>query len=181
MSNYINGISADNISEDESLEIQTDKWTPFEYENLFKISKGKRLTKANMHYGKTPFIGAIDSNNGVSQKISAEPFGKAGSITVNYNGSVAEAFYQPLPYWASDDCNILNNSNVNPYVAMFLCTVIELEKYRFSYGRKWKLARMKKSVINLPTGAQGKPDWQFMEDYIKSLPYSSNLEKMNVG
>ncbi len=23
---------------------------------------------------------------------------------------------------------------------------------------------------------QGNPDWQFMEDYIKSLPYSKNLQ-----
>jgi hypothetical protein len=33
---------------------------------------------------------------------------------------------------------------------------------------------MKKTKIKLPSD-DGKPDWQFMEDYIKSLPYSSNL------
>ena len=50
-----------------------------------------------------------------------------------------------------------------------------LEKYRFNYGRKWGIDRMKKSLIKLPVDSDGKPDWQFMEDYIKSLPYSINL------
>ena len=35
--------------------------------------------------------------------------------------------------------------------------------------------RMQKSLIKLPVDSNGKPDWQFMEDYIKSLPYSINL------
>ncbi len=50
-----------------------------------------------------------------------------------------------------------------------------LEKYRFNYGRKWGIDRMKKSLIKLPVDSDGKPDYKFMEDYIKSLPYSINL------
>jgi hypothetical protein len=49
------------------------------------------------------------------------------------------------------------------------------EEYRYSYGRKWGIGRMKKTTIKLPTDNKVEPDWQFMEDYIKSLPYSSNL------
>jgi hypothetical protein len=29
--------------------------------------------------------------------------------------------------------------------------------------------------IKLPATPQGEPDWEFMENYIKSLPYSSSL------
>jgi hypothetical protein len=35
---------------------------------------------------------------------------------------------------------------------------------------------MEESLIKLPTAADGQPDWQFMEDYIKGLPYSSVLQ-----
>ena len=35
---------------------------------------------------------------------------------------------------------------------------------------------MLKTQIKLPVTEKNDPDWQFMEDYIKSLPYSSNLE-----
>lgn len=151
-------------------------WGWFIYEDIFNICKGKRLTKLNMEEGATPFVGAIDSNNGVSECINDEPIFSGNTITVSYNGSVAEAFYQPSQYWASDDINILSNdSYFNPFIGMFLITLIKQEKYRFSYGRKWHKARMEKSKIKLPVDSKGEPDWQFMEDYIRSLPYSSNL------
>ena len=35
---------------------------------------------------------------------------------------------------------------------------------------------MNKTTIMLPVDGNNHPDWQFMEDYIKSLPYSKNLE-----
>ena len=60
-----------------------------------------------MNTGETPFIGAIDAHNGQRQRVSAEANHEANTITVNYNGSVAEAFYQPIPFWASDDVNVL--------------------------------------------------------------------------
>ncbi|MGZ3139875.1 hypothetical protein PSOLA_02370 [Candidatus Phytoplasma solani] len=47
---------------------------------------------------------------------------------------------------------------------------------KFSYGRAWLLYRMKKHKIMLPIDSQGKPDWFFMENYIKSLPYNVNLK-----
>ena len=35
---------------------------------------------------------------------------------------------------------------------------------------------MPSSKIKLPVTPEGNPDWQFMEDYIKSLPFSRNIE-----
>ena len=58
---------------------------------------------------------------------------------------------------------------------MFLTTLIHIEKYRFNYGRKWDKELMRKSNIKLPVKSDGTPDWEFMENYIKSLPYSANL------
>src|SRR5690606_23983907 len=43
------------------------KWVEFELENIFIIKSGKRLTKADMKVGNTPFIGATDSNNGITE------------------------------------------------------------------------------------------------------------------
>ncbi len=60
---------------------------------------------------------------------------------------------------------------------MFLNTVIEFEKYRFSYTRKLRKMKILNSKIKLPTTKDGSADWQFMEDYIKHLPYSKNLEE----
>jgi hypothetical protein len=54
-------------------------------------------------------------------------------------------------------------------------TVIRRERYRYGFGRKWALERMLTSEIYLPVKADGTPDWYFMEQYVKTLPFSSQL------
>ena len=131
-----------------------------------------------MDEGGIRFIGSTEYCNGVTTNVANDEYLHDGNlITVAYNGSVAEAFYQDAPFVASDDINILKPKNfkLNKYIAMFLITIIAKEKYRFSYGRKWHKNKMERSVLKLPVTSAGQPDWDFMERYIKSLPYSSNL------
>lgn len=153
-------------------------WKPFTLQDLFAVRKGQRLTKASMLPGTTPYIGASDTFNGVTAHIGQDPIHKGGTISVSYNGSVAEAFYQPVDYWATDDVNVLYPKGfaLTPATALFICTIIRMEKYRFNYGRKWHLERMREAVIKLPATTAGTPDWAFMEAFIKALPYSSQVQ-----
>ena len=61
---------------------------------------------------------------------------------------------------------------------MFLVTVLDLERPKFSFGRKRKKT-LPDTEIKLPARLNNKkeyePDWQYMEDYIKSLPYGDIL------
>ena len=158
-------------------QIETDKWGEYTLGKLFKFYKGKRLTKEDMAVGAVNFIGAISENNGVRQFIDVEPMFSPNCITVNYNGSVGEAFYQVEPFWASDDVNVLyaNGWELNKYIALFVITVIKANRYKFSYGRKWTLEKMKESIIKLPKAQDGLPNWAYMEQYIKYLPYSDRI------
>lgn len=160
-----------------ALDLDVSTWRPFALQDLFDLRKGQRLTKLNMLPGLVPYVGASDSNNGITARVGQKPIHPGGTITVSYNGSVAEAFYQPVPFWATDDVNVLypRGFELTPEVGLFICTVIRLEKYRFSYGRKWHLDRMRESVIRLPADGKGQPDWQVMQSYIESLPFSSQL------
>ncbi|WP_082531777.1 restriction endonuclease subunit S [Methylobacterium sp. Leaf469] len=154
-------------------------WKKMQVQDLFDLRKGKRITKSNMNPGVTPFISALDNNNGLRQYIQGTPLHPGGLITVNYNGNgVAEAFFQPHSFIASDDVNVLypRFEGLSALSALFLCAVIRLEKYRFNYGRKWNLDRMKESIIRVPLNAGGLPDIRFMEQYMSTLPYSSNVE-----
>jgi hypothetical protein len=104
----------------------------------------------------------------------------AGCITVSSNGSVGEAFYQPEPFVASDDIAVLKPiHSIDRSAALFLCTVISNERYRFNYGRKWFLNRMREHPIWLPVDAAGKPDWAYMAAYIDSMPLSKVLVNPN--
>jgi len=161
----------------ESSQIETDKWSEYTLGELFRFHKGKRLTKEDMIKGTVNFIGAISENNGVRQFIDVEPMFEPNCITVNYNGSVGEAFYQFEPFWASDDVNVLyaNGWELNKHIAMFIITVIKANRYKFSYGRKWTLEKMKESVIKLPKLQDGSPNFVYMENYIRTLSYSDRI------
>lgn len=162
----------------DNLKSDINDWTEYKMKDLFEFSKGKRLTKADMIPGNVNFLGAISENNGVRQKIETDITWKGNCITVNYNGSVGEAFYQEQPFWASDDVNVLYAKdfwNMNKYNAMFLITVIKANRYRFNYGRKWTMDKMKETVIKLPSGAGGMPDFTYMEEYIKKLSYADRI------
>lgn len=156
---------------------QPESWKPFAIQDLFTIKKGQRLTKADMLPGETPYVGASDSSNGITARIGQKPIHQAGTISVSYNGSVAEAFFQPEPYWATDDVNVLypKGFQLTSPTGLFLCTLLRLEKYRYNYGRKWHLDRMRESIIRLPVTASGKPDWDFMTRFVTALPYSSQI------
>ncbi len=154
-------------------------WRPFRIDSLFCVKKGKRLTSEDQTEGATPYIGAIDSNNGISNYIGQDATHSGNTISLSYNGSVGEAFYQPIPFWATDDVNVLyfreeNKVEFNKYLALFICTVLRQEKYRYCYGRKWTLESMNNTEIMLPS-KNGIPDWEWMENYVKSLPYSDRI------
>lgn len=156
----------------------TTQWKDYTMDSLFRFVKGKRLTKEDMTIGNINFLGAISDNNGVREKIETNYSWQPNCITVNYNGSVGEAFYQSEPFWASDDVNVLYAKDfwrMNKYIAMFIITVIKANKYRFGYGRKWTIEKMKETTLKLPCKNDGMPDFEYMEEYIKSLPYSDKI------
>ncbi|MDR2046944.1 MAG: restriction endonuclease subunit S [Clostridiales bacterium] len=161
----------------------TIKTKLFKIMELFIIHKGTRLTKDEMVDGSTNYLGAIDNNNGVRQQIDALPKFQGNYITVNYNGSVGEAFYQNQPFWASDDVNVLELKNhvLNEKIALYIITVIRANRNKFSYGRKWTMEKMREEEILLPIDKNNSPDWNYMEKYISDLnivlPKTNNVSK----
>jgi hypothetical protein len=87
--------------------LSLESWHEFKMGDLFNFQKGVRLIKEHMIQGTTNFVAAISDNNGVRDKIELEPTNQGNCITVNYNGSVGQSFYQLIPFCASDDINIL--------------------------------------------------------------------------
>ena len=90
-----------NILEEKVCEIS---WKNFWIEDICEIKSGVRLTKANQEIGLRPFVGASDSDNGVTAFISNKNKSlDANVLGVNYNGSVVENFYHPYEAIFSDD------------------------------------------------------------------------------
>lgn len=167
--------------------MNTNSWKWFRYDEIFDIKHGFYNKKPEDNpEGDIPFIGATDSNNGVTSHSDLETIAvttKTGDgsnspmeekifencIAVTNNGSVGYAYFQAKPFTCTHDVNplYLKGHEINPYIALFLCTLIEKERFRWAYGRKWRPIRMPSSKIKLPVTADGIPDWKYMEDFVK--------------
>lgn len=156
------------------LDISTWKW--FKYSYLFNIERGRGARETDIvEDGMYPIVTSIDSNNGWSGFTNNVPKHDGNVISVARNGSVGESYYQPIPFCSTEDVHVFNPKfDLNPYIAQFLIPLIKKEKFRYNYGRKWGLARMKDSLIMLPAKSE-EPDFEFMENYIKSLPFSASI------
>ncbi len=162
--------------------LDTKDWQQFRYDELFDIRKGKRLTSEDMTIGNTAFIGATEYGNGETGRIGQEALHPGGQITVSYDGSIAEAFYQPEPFWASDSVNVFYpRFEMSREAALFLVTLIRREKYRYNYGRKWKLEVMKASILQLPVTPEDEPDVAAMEAIVRNLPAWKLLEQFDAS
>jgi hypothetical protein len=174
--------------------IDFQNWRSFQLQDLFEIKYGVNLALNACIESNAPdavnFVSRTELNNGVSAKVAPVPGVKpqeAGLITVAAGGSVLSTFIQPEPFYSGRDLYVLKSRNEDASLAvkMFLVTVIEANKFKFSYGRQAnkslpfieiKLPVQTDSngtvVIDsdCPYGPDGHvPNWQFMEDFIKSL------------
>lgn len=148
--------------------LDISSWKLFQISELFNVQKGKRLTKADMKDGKIRFIGASAINNGITAYISNdEHLHPQNTITLSYNGSIGEAFYQDEMFWASDDVNVLYPKfKMNREMAFFIIPLLKTAGKRYAFIDKWKKEDMENSKIPLPVDKDGNPDYKYMENYI---------------
>jgi len=148
-------------------------------EGLFKIEKGERLNKDQRKEGEIPLLTSTSLYNGVSNFIDKETFIDSkklfsNKITIDM---LADVFYHSYEYFGDDNVHtlIFAGEDKNIYVKMYLTTLLKKLKIKYAYGRQVRLKRLEDECIYLPVTSSGKPDWDFMENYIKSLPYSNSL------
>lgn len=145
----------------------------FNLGDLFTFEKGERLTKTDRVRGDVALVTAGENNNGVSEDISFENFKDKkklfeNRITVDMFFNV---FYHDYKYFSDDNIHTLIPIGfvLNRFSSLFLVTILNKLKYKYAYGRQVRLLRLPFEKIKLPVDKKGAPDWQFMEDYIKSL------------
>jgi len=165
-------------------------WQEFTIGEVFHIKSGKHLTKSDMQDGKTPFIGASEFNNGVTEFIANHNESLDKNILgVNWNGSVADNFYHPYTAIFSGDVKKLSLKNVqgNKYLYLFIKNSILQQKEKYGYGYKFNEQRMKKQKIMLPVDETGKPNYHFMEQFMlqqeinQLIKYQSYLYKSYIN
>ena len=164
--------------------LEIGKWKEFSVSDLFNVVYGVNLELVNcVETTKSDpdaiaFVSRTESNNGVSayvKPVSGVEPQPENTITVAGGGSVLATFLQTQPFYSGRDLYLLHSKEAISIPAkLFLVTVIKANKYRYNYGRQANVT-LPSLKLRLPSKADGKPDWQFMENYIKSLPYGDRL------
>ena len=163
-------------------DLKVSEWKEFRVGDLFNVELSKGDIKADeTDEGDVNLISSGESENGVVKHIDRLGDGKAeifngDKITVDMFGN---AFYQADPFYAVSHgrVNILSAKfDLNEDIGLFIVTIIKKEQFKYSYGRAIYSNEVSGMVIKLPATLDGEPDWQFMENYIKSLPYGDRLE-----
>lgn len=147
-------------------------WKPFSLNEICEIKSGVRLVSTEMTDGKRPFIGATDSNNGLTNFIANTNASLDSNVLgVNYNGNgVAIGFYHPYEAIFTDDVKRIRfkQHKGNKYVYLFLKAAILKQKSKYQYGYKFSGERMNRQKITLPATDNGIPDFEYMEKYMRN-------------
>ncbi len=157
-------------------DLNTKNWKSFQLSKMFDITGSKTTPLLELEEygkGKYPYVTTQATNNGVEGFYSL--YTEEGNILTIDSAVLGYCSFQPLPFSASDHVEkLIPKFSMNKYVALFLVMIMNLEQYRYNYGRKCSQTRMEKINIKLPA-KNAEPDFEFMENYIKSLPYSSSI------
>lgn len=153
--------------------LETMSYEVFGFDELFKFSEATvhdRLNKVNL-------VSALTQNNGIKGTVETNTYIDGNKITITSNGIyTGTAFYQDAPFVTQDSIAIkLLDGELNKYIAMYLIGLFNNEKFRFNYGRKSGKIKIEQLKFRLPICAPNQPDWVYIENFIKSLPYSKNI------
>jgi len=156
-----------------SIDLQSMNWWDLKYEKIFSnIWKGARLIETDRKPWNTLYFSASDSNNGLTDSISDPLFTEKDAIIYTTFWS---AFYVEWEFTASDEVSIFKHEKMTIYSWLFIATVMTQNKYKYTFWRKAFKNKFINDTISLPIDKAGNPDREYMENYIKSLPYSSSL------
>lgn len=157
----------------------TSSWQQFKIKDVFVVETTPSLIKREA--GKYPYVSRTAKNNGISEYVDNFDYdtnkvydlNKGNCITIGAEGIYA--YYQSESFAAGVKVYTLRNDNLNKYNALFVVTLLNIEDYRYNYGRARIKSRIEEEDIKLPVTVDGEPDWLHMENYIKALPYGDRI------
>jgi hypothetical protein len=163
-------------------ELNIENWKEFYLYEIFDIEYGNKfdLDKMTFENPQVNFVSRTANNCGIVSKVDniahKKPY-NAECMTIALGGSIGSTFYQNKPFYTAQNVAVLKDKEGLPlskFVKLFLKTIIELEvgiRFR-AFGRELNKHIKRNFSVRLPQASDGHPDWHFMENYIKYLPYS---------
>lgn len=159
--------------------IDYNKWKPFQVNDIFEVVNGKGITKQEVddHQGELPAVQSGEKNNGIIGYIDQEyceqlkyTYSTEACLTVARTGSAGFVAFHPHGCCVGDSAKILKpRDQISTEVFLFFRTLLMANKYRYTYARKVTEDNYKSEIIELPVNKEGKPDYEAIEKFVKTL------------
>lgn len=167
----------------QTLDIKNNRWEMFKIKEIFDVELATGDIKSGECLpGEIPLVSSGTLNNGVVEYIDEIGDGVStiftgNKLTVDMFG---QAFYQPFDFFSVSHgrVNVLvpKYEGFNKFHGLFISTVINNEKYRFSYNRACYSGVAEELSIKLPAiikeNGKKEVDWNSLETFMKGLNYS---------
>lgn len=172
-------------------EVDINKWQEYRLGDLFykcnlnKKANFKKISDVSLE--KTdefdlPLVNAKHYNNGIMYYGRSSDFdSEIMTIDIVQNGAAAvgDVYAQSQRTGVLEDAYLIKTYDdiTSADVLQFLATVIQKDiKQHFSYDDKCTWNKAKEMMIHLPAKPNGKPNWEFMENYMKNIIEDSQIK-----
>lgn len=162
------------------MKLDISKWQEFELGKLFDIGGSTTTPKNKLEkigIGKYPYVTTQATQNGIAGYYNF--YTEMGHCLTIDSAVLGVCFYQEKEFSASDHVEVLRPKFLmSKNIALFFCVI--LNKMRqilgYKYDKKRSQTAIKQEKILLPISSKDKPDWEFMENYIKQS--KKDIEKL---
>ncbi len=173
---------------DDKWEVGRVKWKNFLLRDLFpRLVAGR--SKGLNHMEKAEdngisYLGATNQNNGVLCFVSREEEriqeGNCIAFIRNGEGSMGYAVYKAEDFIATSDMTLGYNDHLNRYTGTFITTIADRVRGKYNFGYKRSANRLFKEILTLPVDEKGRPDWEYMEHYMRRIEREQILGYLSV-
>lgn len=171
------------------LNLDVDRWAYFAIGDFFDIKPTRAYKDLVLDDlddgGSTPVIVNSSTSNGVGGFSTLAPTESGGKITFSDTTDGNTFFYQPDPFIGFAHVQGMYEKDVHNWTQeqlLFLVAILTFDSAgRYNYGRKMTRKSILARKVLLPVAANGEPDWEFMENYIRSLPYGDRIPETATG
>lgn len=159
--------------------IDVSEWGEFRVGDLFEIHPTKAYKMSNhelMDDGMSPVVANSSYNNGIGGMSTQKTTEEGNMITFSDTVDANTIFYQESPFVGYAHVQGLYpigeyKDKWEKYQLLFFVSSFRKKALSigFDYGNKFRRDIAVNLLIKLPITSSGEPDWEYMENYIKTV------------
>lgn len=151
--------------------------------DVFSVNSVKKLSIKGKSYirdddiisknGRTPYIAAISTNNGITGYSNYAANNDGDCITLSTTADSSNTvFYQEDPFIGRQqiaEIRLKDGMHMGKYVGLYMVTIIRQITKQFNYSNKLTKGYLENCIIKLPATESGLIDWEYMKKTIKTF------------